>query len=152
MKKQLLIAVLVGTMATVSGCASGHQVDSSKVDTIQKNVTTESQVRAMFGEPTATQINTQRNQKILSYSYDRNNGFAKTAASTTGAIAGGILAGKNIGSGTGRYVSSALGAMFGSYLGREAVGNDREIQTLDVMIDTQTHRVTDYNYVLRQSH
>lgn len=151
MKKQLLITVFAGgLMLALPACSSGHRVDYNKVGTIQKNITTENDIREMFGQPTATQMNLQQGTKILTYDYNKNNSFAQSAASTTGALAGGILASKNIGKGTGRYVSGTLGALFGGYLGKQATQVNRESQTLNVVINTATNRVIDYNYVTRQ--
>ncbi|WP_413734349.1 hypothetical protein ACL2XP_17950 [Sodalis sp. RH21] len=65
MKKMIIPLIFLA----VSGCATvGNDISSTEVQKIQKGVTTEQSLISMFGQPSATTIDSEGN-KILLWSY-----------------------------------------------------------------------------------
>ncbi len=146
-KKIINPALLCLTMIVGLGCVSlGQQLNYNQVASIQRNVTTEAQIRAMFGEPVTSELNMKRGVKILTYGYKNDDSIKKGAAATAGAVAGGAL-GRQVGGGSGRAVAGTVGALAGGILVGNAVTARREEQYLEVVIGLHSHRVVDYNYV-----
>ncbi len=147
MKKIFGVLLLTAFTLTLSGCVStGQKIDYNKVSTIQKNVTTEADIRAMFGEPTSSEIDTNRGIKTLTYKYKNSDEIKRAIAGTTGAVAGGVLGGK-VGHGTGQSLASGLGAVVGGFLASNVVVAREEKQYLQVTIGLQSQRVIDFNYI-----
>lgn len=140
------VVLAVFTLA-LSGCVStGQKIDYNKVSTIQKNITTEADIRTMFGEPTSSEIDTNRGIKILTYQYKNSDEIKRAIASTTGAVAGGVLGGK-VGHGTGQSLASGLGAIVGGFLASNVIVAREEKQYLKIAIGLQNQRVIDFNYI-----
>ncbi len=147
MKKIFSLILLTVFTLTLSGCVSlGQRIDYNKVAMIQKRVTTEADIRAMFGEPVTTETNMKRGVKVLTYGYKNSDEIKKAAAGTAGAVAGGVL-GAQIGGGTGRVIASGLGAAVGGFLASNAVTARKEEQYLEVTIGLKSRKVIDFNYV-----
>lgn len=146
-KQNLLTLVFCLSLCVTTGCVSlGQKIDYNQVATIQRNITTESDIRAMFGEPVTSKLDMKRGLKVLTYGYKNDDEIQKAAAGTAGGVAGGVL-GSQIGGGSGRYVAGALGSLVGGFLASNAVTARKEEQYLEVVININTHRVTDFNYV-----
>ncbi|EHM51934.1 glycine zipper 2TM domain-containing protein [Cardiobacterium valvarum] len=143
-KYTFLAAIL--TLA-LSGCGISHgdRLNYGNVNAIQRNVTTEAQIRAMFGEPVSVQINQKLGVKKLVYAYRNDDSIKKGAAGIGGAILGGVL-GHQIGGGSGQAIATGVGAAAGGLLGDNAVTARQESQMLEVEISLATGRVSDYNY------
>ncbi len=147
MKKIMGLVLLSIFTLTLSGCIStGKQIEYNKVSMIKKHVTTEADIRAMFGEPVSSEINMKRGVKILTYGYKNSDEIKRVAAGTAGAVAGGAL-GNQIGGGSGRAIASGLGALVGGFLATNAVTARKEKQYLEVTIGLKSHKVIDFNYV-----
>ncbi len=150
MKKILNLLILSLLALTLSGCIStGQQINYNSVLMIKKRVTTEAEIRAMFGEPVTSEVNMKRGVKILTYGYKNSDAIKKAAAGTAGAVAGGVL-GNQIGGGFGRAIASSLGTVVGGFLASNAVTARKEEQYLEVTIGLRSHKVIDYNYVERK--
>ncbi|MBV7435301.1 hypothetical protein KRX19_09720 [Cardiobacteriaceae bacterium TAE3-ERU3] len=146
--KSLLKYGLAGLLAItfLSGCiATGTRMDYAQVNQIQRGVTTEQQIRAMFGEPVTLELNQKTGVKKLTYGYRNSDEIKKAAAGTGGAIAGGLL-GSQIGGGSGSVIAGSLGAVAGGLLADNAVTARQESQYLEVLISLATGRVVDYNF------
>lgn len=143
--------VLAGLLALIlQGCIStGQKIDTYKVSAIQKHVTTEADIRAMFGEPVSVQMNMKRGVKILTYGYKNDESIKKAAAGAAGAIAGGFL-GSQVGGGSGRSLATGLGALAGGFLASNVVTARKERQYLEVTVGLKSGKVIDYNYIERR--
>lgn len=151
MKKMIRVCLLCLLTLSLTACISmGQRIDYNKVAMIKKRVTTEADIRAMFGEPVTTKMNMKRGVKILTYGYKNSDDIKKAAAGTAGAVVGGAL-GSQVGGGSGRYLAGSLGVLAGSFLASNAVTARREEQYLDVTIGLKSHKVIDYNYVESKS-
>jgi len=138
-KKSHLIIFLSAIVFLLQGCISlGQKIDTNKVDRIQKRVTTESQIRAWFGEPVTVTINRKRGVKILTYAYKNDDSIKKAAAGGAGAVAGGLL-GSQIGGGSGSTISGSLAG--------NAVTARQEREYLEITIGLRSQTVIDFNYV-----
>ncbi len=147
MKKLLSLTLLAVFTLVLSGCISyGQGINYNKVATIQRNVTTEADIRAMFGEPKSTEMNMKRGVKILTYGYRNSDDIKRVAAGTAGAVAGGAL-GSQVGGGSGRSLATGLGAAVGGFLASNVVTAREEKQFLEVTIGLKSQRVIDFNYI-----
>lgn len=147
MKKLIHFVFASIFMLTISGCVSlGQKIDYNKVSMIQKRVTTEADIRAMFGEPVTSQMNLKRGVKILTYGYKNSDEVKKVTAGTAGMAVGGAL-GSQIGGGSGSVIAGSLGALAGGFLASNAVTSREEEQYLEVTIGLKSKKVIDFNYV-----
>lgn len=149
MKVRSLVNVVIMAffVLVLQACIStGQKIDTYKVSTIKKHVTTESDIRAMFGEPVSVQTNMKRGVKILTYGYKNDDSVKKVAAGTAGAVVGGVL-GSQIGGGSGRVIATGLGAAVGGFLASNVVTARREQQYLEVTIGLKSRKVIDFNYI-----
>lgn len=145
--KKIITLLLISLTLTLTGCISlGQKIDYNKVATIQKRVTTEAEIRAMFGEPVTSEMNMKRGVKILTYGYKNSDEIKKVAAGTAGAAVGGALGGQ-IGGGSGSLIAGSLGALAGGFLASNAVTARKEEQYLEVTIGLKSRKVIDFNYV-----
>ncbi len=149
MKKKglLLTALFMALTVATTGCGvnRGTQMNYNLVNSIRKGVTTEQQVRALFGEPVATETRHKEGVKILQYKYSNNDHMKKDLAAIGGAALGGLL-GHQIGGGSGRDIATGLGGLAGGALGENAVTTREEMQVLTVYIDLRTGVVRDYDF------
>lgn len=146
-KNMINMAVMAFSVFILQACIStGQRIDAYKVNTIQKRVTTEADIRAMFGEPVSIQTNMKRGVKILTYGYRNDDSVKKVAAGTAGAVVGGVL-GNQIGGGSGRAIATGLGAAAGGFLASNMVTARREQQYLEVTIGLKSQKVIDFNYI-----
>ena len=143
--KQTFLAAVLALALGGCGISHGDRMNYANVNAIQRNVTTEAQIRAMFGEPISVQINQKAGIKKLVYAYRNDDSIKKGAAGIGGAILGGVL-GHQIGGGSGQAIATSVGAAAGGLLGDNAVTARRESQMLEVEISLATGRVSDYNY------
>ncbi|MDO5686573.1 MAG: hypothetical protein Q4G42_04180 [Neisseria sp.] len=145
MKNKLMIVICALTIG-LSGCAvsRGYQMNDAALNAIQLHVTTENDIRQMFGEPTSVTRDSRSNMKVLTYRH-HNQDIKSQGAAVLGAIAGGVL-GYQIGQGSGQALATMIGTTAGGVLAGNMVGNREQEQVLKVVIDTRTGRVADYNY------
>ena len=127
------------------GISHGDRLNYGNINAIQRNVTTEAQIRAMFGEPVSVQINQKLGVKKLVYAYRNDDSIKKGAAGIGGAILGGVI-GHQIGGGSGQAIATGVGAAAGGLLGDNMVTARQESQMLEIEISLATGRVSDYNY------
>lgn len=147
MKKIIHVLTLTLLTTVLIGCVSfGQKIDYNKVPMIQKRVTTEADIRAMFGEPVSSELNLKRGVKILTYGYKNTDEIKKVAAGTAGTAAGAAL-GSQVGGGSGSYLAGTLGALAGGILASNAVTARKEEQYLEVVISLKSQKVIDFNYV-----
>lgn len=146
MKSLKSLIFLLVPVALIGCISSGTKIDYSNVNRIQKNVTTESQIREMFGEPVTTTLHQKGGYKLLTYGYKNDDGIQKAAATGVGATAGGLV-GSQIGGGTTRYFTATIGALAGGILANNAVTSRREEQYLEVKIGLKSGKVIDYDYI-----
>lgn len=131
----------------VSACINrGTQLSQQHINSITRGVTTEQQIRAMFGEPVGVEVNQKAGTRTLYYGYENDDSIKKGAAATGGAIAGGVL-GSNIGGGSGSVIAGSLGTLVGGLLAENMVTAREEKQKLVVIIDLRSGRVKDFNYI-----
>ncbi|MFC0034334.1 glycine zipper 2TM domain-containing protein [Cardiobacterium valvarum] len=143
--KYTFLAAILALALSGCGISHGDRLNYGNVNAIQRNVTTEAQIRAMFGEPVSVQINQKLGVKKLVYAYRNDDSIKKGAAGIGGAILGGVL-GHQIGGGSGQAIATGVGAAAGGLLGDNAVTARQESQMLEVEISLATGRVSDYNY------
>lgn len=140
----LLMAVVA--LLTLSGCiATGTRLDYNAVNSIQRGVTTEQQIRAWFGEPVTVETNQKAGVRRLTYGYRNDDSIRKDAAGVGGAALGGVIGGQ-IGGGSGQALASSVGVLAGGLLASNAVTARQESQFLEVLISLRTGRVSDYNF------
>lgn len=133
--------------ALLTGCiATGSRLDYAQINQIQRGVTTEQQIRMMFGEPVTVEVNQKAGTRKLTYGYRNSDQIKKTAAGVGGAAAGGLL-GSQIGGGSGQVIAGSIGALAGGLLADNMVTARQEEQYLEVLISLSTGRVVDYNYI-----
>ena len=143
--KNSILAAALALSLSACGINHGDRLDIANVNAIQRNVTTEAQIRAMFGEPVSVQINQKLGVKKLVYAYRNDDSIKKGAAGIGGAILGGVI-GHQIGGGSGQAIATGVGAAAGGLLGDNMVTARQESQMLEIEISLATGRVSDYNY------
>ncbi|UJF24742.1 glycine zipper 2TM domain-containing protein [Suttonella sp. R2A3] len=148
MKKNIkTILICFFGVAILTGCiATGTRMDYSQVNQIQRGVTTEQQIRMLFGEPVTVSVNQKAGIRKLTYGYRNSDQIKKSAAGIGGAAAGGLL-GSQIGGGSGQVIAGSVGAIAGGLLADNMVTARQEEQYLEVLISLATGRVVDYNYI-----
>ena len=144
-RTQTFLAAVLARALSGCGISHGDRLNYGNGNAIQRNVTTEAQIRAMFGEPVSVQINQKLGVKKLVYAYRNDDSIKKGAAGIGGAILGGVL-GHQIGGGSGQAIATGVGAAAGGLLGDNAVTARQESKMLEVEISLATGRVSDYNY------
>lgn len=145
--KAMLLTTVLGTTLALSGCSITHGTafNPAQVAGIQRGITTEAQVRMMFGEPVAVNFDSNTGQRRLVYRYDNDSSIQKGLAGVGGAVVGGLL-GSQIGGGSGRDIATVVGAGAGGVLAENAVTARREEQTLTIWIDARSGVVRDYHF------
>ena len=143
--KHTLLAAVLALALGGCGISHGDRLNYGNINAIQRNVTTEAQIRAMFGEPVSVQINQKLGVKKLVYAYRNDDSIKKGAAGIGGAILGGVI-GHQIGGGSGQAIATGVGAAAGGLLGDNMVTARQESQMLEIEISLATGRVSDYNY------
>ena len=140
MKKLALATALV---VTLSGCAisRGTQMSDAQINSIQRNVTTETQIRQMFGEPVAVSRDSRTANKVITFEYKKQD-INREMAAVGGGLLGGLL-GHQIGGGSGQVIARGVGAAGGALVGGNVAVNREVNQTLTVYIDG-SGRVSDY--------
>lgn len=82
--------LIIPLMLILVGCASvGHQFDSTKIQSITKGETTESQLVAMFGPPMTKGINSE-GEEVLTWMYTEAQVKGQTFVPFAGAFIGGM--------------------------------------------------------------
>ncbi|MDO4642410.1 MAG: hypothetical protein Q4A74_01060 [Cardiobacteriaceae bacterium] len=145
-------ALALGIALALSACGISHgdRMNYADVNSIQRNVTTEQQIRTMFGEPVSVQTNQKAGVKKLIYAYRNDDSSKKAAAGIGGALLGGLL-GSQIGGGAGQAIAGTVGATAGGLVGDNMVTARQESQMLEIEISLATGRVTDYNFTEEKS-
>lgn len=143
--KNGILAAALALSLSACGINHGDRLDIANVNAIQRNVTTEAQVRAMFGEPVSVEVNQKLGIKKLIYAYRNDDSMKKGAAGIGGALLGGLL-GSQIGGGSGQAIATGVGAAAGGLLGDNMVTAREESQMLEIEISLATGKVSDYNY------
>lgn len=145
--KTIILVSALGAALALSACSITHGTafNPAQVAAIQRGVTTEGQVRMMFGEPVAVNFDSVTGQRRLVYRYDNDSSIQKGLAGVGGAVVGGLL-GSQIGGGTGREIATVVGAGAGGVLAENAVTARREEQTLTIWIDARSGVVRDYRF------
>lgn len=138
--RQSILAAALALSLGACGINHGNRLDYANINTIQRNVTTEAQIRAMFGEPLSVEINQKAGIKKLIYAYRNDDSMKKGAAGIGGSLLGGLL-GSQIGN-----TAASLGSTAGGLLADNAVTARKESQMLEVEISLATGKVSDYNY------
>lgn len=149
--KRGIYAMFLVAGLLVAGCQSGEVMDYQDIQAnIHKNVTTEQQIRVIYGEPLAVHVDSGAGTRTLVYRYDSNDHLKKAGVGVLGAVAGGVL-GSQIGSGTGKEVATAVGAVAGAGLASSAVTTRSKVQTLKITVSLKTGRVIDYRFTGSES-
>lgn len=144
MFKNIMLCVLC--VFVLGGCiATGQKISPASLAAIQRGVTTEYDIRQMFGEPTRVRQNSYEGRRVLTYAYHNDENLKRGTAAVVGGLIGGAI-GHQIGGGTGRDIATTLGATSGLYLGANAVSARQQDQQLDVVIDMRTGRVVDFYF------
>ena len=129
----------------LSACQSGRNIDYQSAMSIQRNITTEQEIRARFGEPDYVYTDTMLGQRILHYRYRQSDEIKRPIAAFVGTVAGGVL-GYQIGDGTGQALATMVGSAAGGAIAGNAVTTRERTNTLVVLINLMTGRVMDFNY------
>ena len=139
------LALVLAVSLSACGINHGDRMDYNMVNSIQRGVTTEAQIRSMFGEPVSVQTNQKLGIKKLVYAYRNDDSMKKSAAGLGGALLGGLL-GNQIGGGTGQAIATGVGGAAGGLIGDNMVTAREESQMLEVDISLATGKVSDYNF------
>ncbi|MPV85945.1 hypothetical protein [Ostreibacterium oceani] len=151
LKQHSHYGVIVLLSLLLTGCiTTGTALSQTNVNQIQRGITSEAEIRQMFGEPVTLKTNQKQGWKRLTYGYKNDDSIKKVAAGTGGAVVGGAL-GSQIGGGSGSAIAGSLGAIAGGFLASNAVTARREEQYLEVYISLNTGRVSDFNYIEEKS-
>lgn len=148
MKSKLLSVLL--TAAFLTACQSGQVINPQTVAQIQRNVTTQDQIVATFGEPDEVFVNTKMGTRTLIYKYKDSNEGLRAVAAVAGGAAGALL-GSQIGGGSARYYTGAAGGVAGAAAAGSMITTREKKQALTVVVSLRTGRVIDYNYVEHNS-
>ncbi len=136
MMKRINYCLVVLGFVFLAGCTStGVKVESNQVAKLQKGVTTEQEVVAMLGKPTAITVLPDR--KYLHYNYQMSDQMGRSAASSAAAIVGGMIAGP-------------LGSMAGSMAGNSMTANSAR-ERLSIELDPKTMKVINYRHEKSQT-
>ena len=123
----LLFALLLAT-----GCsATGTKIQSDKLSTINKGVTTEQEIMTAFGKPDS--ITTTSDRRVLVYSHRKDNSTERSVAATTGSVLGGLVGG-------------SIGSLAGGLAGRNVMSSEATQEILTVEIDAKTNKVLNYQF------
>ena len=139
------LALVLAVSLSACGINHGDRMDYNLINSIQRGVTTEAQIRSMFGEPVSVQTNQKLGIKKLVYAYRNDDSIKKSAAGLGGALLGGLL-GSQIGGGTGQAIATGVGGAAGGLIGDNMVTAREESQMLEVDISLATGKVSDYNF------
>ena len=140
------LALVLAVSLSACGINHGDRMDYNLINSIQRGVTTEAQIRSMFGEPVSVQTNQKLGIKKLVYAYRNDDSMKKSAAGLGGALLGGLL-GSQIGGGTGQAIATGVGGAAGGLIGDNMVTAREESQMLEVDISLATGKVSDYNFI-----
>ena len=143
MKYKLLCSVISAVLLTA--CQSGQVINQQTVSQIQRNVTTQDQIVATFGEPDEVYMDTKSGTRTLIYRYKDSSEMMRTVAALAGGVAGAAL-GSQIGGGSARYITGAVGGVAGATAAGSVVTTREKNQALSVVVSLATGRVIDYNY------
>ena len=135
------LALVLAVSLSACGINHGDRMDYNLINSIQRGVTTEAQIRSMFGEPVSVQTNQKLGIKKLVYAYRNDDSMKKSAAG----LGGGLL-GSQIGGGTGQAIATGVGGAAGGLIGDNMVTAREESQMLEVDISLATCKVSDYNF------
>ena len=114
------LALVLAVSLSACGINHGDRMDYNLINSIQRGVTTEAQIRSMFGEPVSVQTNQKLGIKKLVYAYRNDDSMKKSAA--------------------------GLGGAAGGLIGDNMVTAREESQMLEVDISLATGKVSDYNF------
>lgn len=129
----------------ISACQKGNVISYENAAQIQRNITTEAEVRQIFGEPTAVHTNMQRGTRTLLYTYHQSDEIKKPLFGILGVAAGAAL-GSQIGGGFGQDLATFVGGAAGGAIASNAATTREHNRSLRVTISLQTGRVVDYQY------
>lgn len=145
MMKNILLASVFSALF-LSGCQSGTPISyGSAVQNIQRHVTTEQQIRQMYGEPSSVYLNAATGTRTLVYRYRQSDEIKRPIAGMLGSIAGGAL-GYQVGDGSGQAIATMVGSMAGGAIAGNAVTTRNKTNTLIVDVSLATGRVINYQY------
>lgn len=145
MKTTMLLLAFFST-TILSGCESGMPLSYNSVtQNIHRNVTTEQQIRQLYGEPSSTYTDSATGIRTLVYEHVNSNAIKKPIVGILGSIAGGVI-GNHIGGGLGQDIATVTGAAAGGALAQNAVTARTKTDTLTINISLTTGRVIDYQY------
>lgn len=148
--KAIALSAAISSVFAVTGCSITHgsEMQAQQIASIRRGVTTEAQIRSMFGEP--VEVNTDsRGLRELVFRHKNDSGIQKGLAGVGGAILGGVL-GSHIGGGLGNSVATGVGITAGGALAENAVTERRQEQVLVVWVDSRGI-VKDYRFTDNQS-
>lgn len=143
MKKIIFTAVFAAALLT--GCQSGRPLDYAQVQSIQRGVSTEADVRQLFGEPSSVYTNAAVGTRTLIYRNTKSDEVKRPVLGLLGSIAGGVI-GYQIGDGAGQAVATMIGSTAGGALGANAVTTREQTKTLQIDISLATGRVTNVQF------
>lgn len=146
----LFFSVLLLFVLSACAVSTGQAINSNNVSSIQRGVTTEADIRRMFGEPTGVRQNARSNLRILTYERHNDEEIRRGATGLAGGLIGGLI-GHQIGGGTGQDIATTVGAAGGAALGAGMIDTREEYQRLEVSINNSTGRVVDYSFEQRKS-
>ena len=123
----LLFALLLAT-----GCSTtGTKIQSDKLSTINKGVTTEQEIMTTFGKPDS--ITTTLDRRVLVYSHRKDNSTERNVVATTGSVLGGLVGG-------------SIGSLAGGLAGGNMMNSEVTQEILTVEIDAKTNKVLNYQF------
>ncbi len=123
----LLLVLLLAT-----GCSTmGTKIQSDKLATIKKGVTTEQEIISTFGNPDS--ITTTPDRRVLVYSHRTDNSTQRNVAAATGSVIGGLVGG-------------SIGSLAGGLAGGNVMNSEVNQEILSVEIDAKTNKVLNYQF------
>lgn len=130
--KPISLASLLLILLLINGCSTtGTKIQSDKLSTINRGITTEQEIIATFGKPDS--ITTTPDRRILVYSHHKDNSTERNVAATTGSVLGGLVGG-------------SIGSLAGGLAGGNVMNSEATQEILTVDIDAATNKVTNYQF------
>ena len=150
MNKKVIMLVMTLGLFQLTACSVTHgtQMTAQQITSIHKGVTSEGQIRQMFGEPVEKQRLSNGLTRLI-YRYDNSSQIMKGLAGAGGTLLGGVL-GYQVGGGSGQALATMAGAGIGGALSENAVTARKQEQILIIYIN-QRGIVHDYEFTENSS-
>lgn len=131
MRSVSFISLSLVLLLTIGCSNTGTKIQSDKLTTINKGITTEQEIMTTFGKPDS--ITTTPDRRVLVYNHRKDNSTERSVAATTGSVLGGLVGG-------------SIGSLAGGLAGRNVMNSEATQEILTVEIDAKTNKVLNYQF------